>query len=90
MQVLYSTNNKKNEKKVQMFKEDRLIQKFKPRLCLNSMSFAPLMKCIRLYVTNLIRSVITDKDTGKCKLMFQFKFYFRCNVYRIDPLKLTF
>lgn len=29
-------------------------------------SFASLMKCIGLYITYLIRSVITDKDTGKC------------------------
>lgn len=25
------------------------------------------MKYTKLYVTNLIRSVITDEDTGKCK-----------------------
>lgn len=30
-------------------------------------SFASLMKCIGLYVLNLFRSVIVDKDTGKCK-----------------------
>lgn len=30
-------------------------------------SFASLMKCIGLYVLNLFRSVIIDKNTGKCK-----------------------
>lgn len=30
------------------------------------MAFASLMKCIELYVTNLIQFVITDKDPGKC------------------------
>lgn len=32
-------------------------------------SFASLINCIGLYVTNLILSVITYKDTEKCKYL---------------------
>lgn len=29
------------------------------------------MKCIGLYITNLTRSVITKKETGKCKIQYK-------------------
>lgn len=38
--------------------------------------FASLMKCIGLYVTTLIGSVITVKNTGKCKYLWIFPSFF--------------